>query len=111
MSINDKYLELIMPSLEYEEGGGIDYKETKEGKCITFQCPFCTGYIKGDRYRTKHTAKLVHQKDGYGILFHCKRGWSPECKNGYKVFRNFLHMFNPLLGVKYDKEIASLKRC
>ena len=104
MTITEKYIDIIHPYLEYEEDGGIGLVEQNGMLCLTFQCPFCTHQIRGVKERKKHTAKLIPQRDGFNVYFHCKRGGSPECRGGYRSFLNFLRMFNPELAVKYQKE-------
>ena len=111
MTITEKYIEKILPSLA--GAGEVKTKQMNGRTAYTMPCPFCSHICtsQGKIRNTKHTAILMPREENNNVYtFHCRRGYSPECKTsgskqGGRSFLNFLLMFKPRLAEKYKEEM------
>jgi hypothetical protein len=106
MTINEKYLHMLLPCLAAAVEGGKVTHHHKDGK-YTFPCPFCTMHTKKDYKKRQQCAALLPHKDSFGYTFHCCRGKSSQCSNSMS-FPNFLKTYNPPLYKRYhlEREVA-----
>ena len=111
MSVTQTYIDLLLPSLIESNYGTLSTTKTEEGlNAYSFSCPFCSKFVHSKKCKKTETASILPLKGvekfkGYKWYFRCKRGYSPECRGGYKSFYNFLCMYDHSLWTKYRDDL------
>ena len=108
MTITEKYINLIVPSLAAAEGSTVETKPMNGGTAYMFACPFCSHLVTstGKSKLKKRTAILMPRKESKWVYtFKCHRAFAPECRGGPRSFRNFLLMYDQSLAYKYIREL------
>jgi len=103
MTITEKYLQMILPTLAVTENQRVDKKMVNGLWGYSFPCPFCQFQCETDSARNKRVAYLLPHKESFSWTFYCHRHKTPECQTS-RSFSNFLAMYNPSLFKKYQME-------
>ena len=101
MSVNQEYLEVTIKYLSVLEGENLQLQELRGKDAYKFHCPFCSQYVRSTDARERKTAALIQVRPNEWI-FNCHRGFSSDCKGGYRSFYNFLLMLHPQLFREYQ---------
>ena len=120
MGVNAEYFSAVIHYLTAYNGEPPEPVTVKGMDAYEFHCPFCTGWVRNEKSRRNRTAKLINQS-GDAWIFKCARGYSSECRGGFKSFYNFLLFLHPELHREYQislgmtdarnhKEIRRFKR-
>tara|TARA_Y100001978_G_C23361753_1_gene276841 strand:+ start:78 stop:458 length:381 start_codon:yes stop_codon:yes gene_type:complete len=103
MTITEKYLDMILPTLAVTSEQRVVRKVIKGLHGYAFPCPFCQFMCEKDSSRNKRCAYLIPHKESFSYTFMCHRHKTPECQTS-RSFSNFLAMYNPDLYKKYQME-------
>ena len=105
MTINEKYIELLLPHFAAAVKGGEVVR--KPNGVINFPCPFCSQYRKNDSKKKQRCAAFLPHKQSFGYPFTCRNHGTSECINNMS-FPNFLKAYNPPLYKQYhlEREVA-----
>ena len=104
-SINDQYLDAAIKYLSVLMEQKIELTQVKGMDAYLFSCPFCTQYVRSTDARERKTAALIQVRPNEWI-FNCHRGFSSDCRGGYRSFYNFLLMLHPQLFNEYQIALA-----
>ena len=108
MTITEKYILEVVPSLAAAEGAKVEIKQMNGGNAYLFPCPFCSHLTTstGKKKPTKQTAIISPRYETKWVYyFKCKRGGAIECTGAAKSFHNFLKSYDPDLFNKYSHEM------
>ena len=100
MGVNSKYLFVVIHYLSAVNEESPKQVIAKGMDAYEFHCPFCTHLVRSEKSRQNRTAKLINQS-GDSWIFKCSRGYSSECRGGFKSFYNFLLLLHPGLHEEY----------
>jgi len=103
MTITEKYLQKILPTLAVTEDQRVDKKIVNGLMGYSFPCLFCQFQCETDSARNKRVSYLLPHKENFSWTFYCHRHKTPECQTS-RSFSNFLAMYNPSLFKKYQME-------
>ena len=105
MTINEKYIQLLLPYLAAAVQGG----EVLHHKCgkYTFPCPFCTMHTKKDYKKNNDVPHFYHTKKVLVTPSIVVARRHSQCSNNMS-FPNFLKTYNPPLYKQYhlEREVA-----
>ena len=110
MSINQRYIELVVAYLSVLEEEEIRSNKINGAEGYTFSCPFCSQFITTAKNPLKKTGHLV-RAGGDSWKFFCTKGASNECraKGGReRSLHNFLAMLNPDLSRRYRRDLDAV---
>ena len=85
----------------------IELTQVKDMDAYEFCCPYCTQYVQSEGAQQRKTASLLRVK-GSEWIFKCSRGFSSDCRGGYRSFYNFLLMLHPKLFKEYQIALGML---
>ena len=100
MGINSDYFSAVIHYLSAINGETPKPVAVKGLNAYAFYCPFCHHLVRGEEAKKNKTAKLTNQS-GDTWIFTCSRGYSEECRGGFKSFYNFLLLLHPGLHEEY----------
>ena len=104
MTITERYLHLILPSITVGiEGASVKEKTFNGLTGYEFPCPFCSQYRSKEHKKRIRCAALVPQKESFSYQFMCFNKGASECKKS-SSFPVFLKMYNPSLYNRYHQE-------
>jgi hypothetical protein len=103
MTINEKYIEAILPFLSGTDGGTVTDKFFNGRRGYEFPCPFCSVNQKKEYKKRSRCAALLPHPESFSYTFHCCRKQSEDCASAMS-FPNFLKRYNPDLYRKYNLE-------
>ena len=110
--ITERYINLVLPSLCGNEGGGVETHIYKGQLAYKFPCPFCQSFYDNKEIRNNQMGEIFSaekmQYSSSSWSFRCRRRGSPECRGGTKSFYNFLAIYYPQLFDEYKKEINAM---
>lgn len=103
MTITDRYLQKILPSIAAIGGG--EYKATPMYGQIGYEvpCPFCGRYESKPIKQRKRVGAFIPCKNSSYFKYKCKRKKSSECSRCME-FPEFLEKFDSGLFNKYQME-------
>ena len=108
MSITEKYIEIIKPSLS-----SCQKKKFRDGWGWTLACPFCKDAQKRESKSNEKCASLYPVEGAFTYFFSCNRGLNGESQGLMPCDRNmrfstFLKQWNPPQYRKFvrEKELA-----
>ena len=105
MSVNKDYLDVVIKYLSVLEEEDLQLTQFNGKDAYQFYCPFCHHFVQSEEARSKRTAKLVRVQNNEWI-FNCSRGFSKDCRGGYRSFYNFLLMLHPQLFKEYQEALG-----
>ena len=103
MTLNERYIQLVIPYLAAAEGSSVEPKQFKDGLGWVFPCPFCSSKHTKSYKKSNRVGALIPNQSIHTFVFCCSRKQSPEC-SANRLFPNFLKMLNPDLFRKYHQE-------
>jgi hypothetical protein len=103
MTITEKYLEMILPTLAVNKDQRVEPKIIKGLRGYAFPCPFCQFRCDKESSRNRRVAYLIPHAESYSWTFYCHRHKTDECQTS-RSFPNFLAMYNPELYRQYQME-------
>lgn len=103
MTITERYVEKILPSLSGVNGGEVHPKTFKGLQGYEFPCPFCSLLQKKDYKKRSRCAALIPHPESFSFTFHCCRKHSADCMRSLS-FPNFLKTYDPVLFQQYHLE-------
>ena len=108
MTITEKYILQVVPSLAAAEGAKVEIKHMNGGNAYLFPCPHCSHMkTKSGKFKlTKRTAIISPRYETKWVYyFKCSRGGDSRCAGGAMSFNNFLKSYDPNLFNKYSHEM------
>ena len=103
MTITEKYLQMILPTLAVNNNQRVEKTLVKGLHGYAFPCPFCQFRCDKESSRNRRVAYLLPHKESFSWTFYCHRHGTPECQTS-RSFSNFLAMYNPDLYKQYQME-------
>ena len=103
MTLNERYIQLLIPYLAVAEGSSVEPKQFKDGVGWVFPCPFCSSKQTKSYKKSNRVGALMPNQTRHSFVYCCSRKQSPECSTN-RSFPNFLKMLNPDLFRKYHQE-------
>tara|TARA_Y100000015_G_C2390980_1_gene90154 strand:- start:178 stop:564 length:387 start_codon:yes stop_codon:yes gene_type:complete len=103
MTIQEKYIQAILPSLSPYKA-----KQFRDGMGYQFPCPFCSSHQKRESKVKEKCAALSPLAGSYQWVFNCQRGirggkGSERCNRPMR-FDTFLAQWNPPLYRQFMRE-------
>lgn len=103
MTITDRYISTLLPSLASAvTGGAVTPTTFTHGNGWKFPCPFCCEKVSKS-YKKKTQCAALMPNGNYSYVFQCRRKKSVECFNNM-LFPYFLKSYNPKLFAQYHRD-------
>ena len=101
MSVTQRYIDLLLPSLIESNYGTLSTTKTEEGfNAYSFSCPFCSKFVHSKKCKKTETASILPLKGvekfkGYKWYFRCKRNYCNDLNLGSNR-REFQKLYNKI---------------
>ena len=105
VSCNTQYLQAVVQYLSVLEEEELEIEEVNAKQTYRFKCPFYSQYSRSERCKRNKHGRLTRACENSWI-YSCTRGFSNECRGGFRSFHNFLAMLHPGIFREYQRSLS-----